>query len=69
MGTELPMHLDTVIVSPDTQKVNLVWRSMVINDYQPKTTILKVLDRANRDELNKQQYTKNTEIVRPYEKV
>lgn len=69
MDTELPMHLDTVIVSPDQQKVHLVWRSMVISDYQPKTTILKVLDRATQDELNKQQYTKNTEIVWPYEKV
>ena len=67
MVTELPMHLDTVIVSPDTQKVNLVWRSMIIGDYQPKLAVLAVLDKDKQKTLIEQYYTKTADIVRPYE--
>ncbi|MGP5505669.1 DUF2169 domain-containing protein [Psychrobacter celer] len=67
MVTELPMHLDTVIVSPDEQKVNLVWRSMIIGDYQPKLAVLAVLDKDKQRKLIEQYYTKTADIVRPYE--
>ena len=66
MNTELPMKLNTVIISPELQQVNLVWRSMVISDYQPKTATLKILDRVTQDELNKQYYIQTTKIARPY---
>ena len=68
MNTELPMKLNTVIISPELQQVNLVWRSMVISDYQPKTATLKMLDRVTQDELSEHYYTQTTEIARPYEK-
>jgi hypothetical protein len=67
MGTELPMHLDTVIVSPDEQKVHLVWRSMVISDYQPKKAVLKVMDKQQMDKIKKQYFTQTRQVVRPYE--
>ena len=67
MVTEIPMHLDTVIVSPDRQKVNLVWRSMIIGDYQPKLAVLAVLDKDKQKTLIEQYYTKTADIVRPYE--
>ena len=67
MATELPMHLDTVIVSPDRQKVNLIWRSMIIGDYQPKLAVLAVLDKDKQKTLIEQYYTKTADIVRPYE--
>lgn len=65
--TELPMHLDTVIISPEEHRVNLVWRSMVISDYQPKLAVLSVLDKDKQNALVKQYYTKTADIVRPYE--
>ena len=68
MFTELPMHLDTVIVSPEKHKVNLLWRSIVISDYQPKTAKLKTIDKVTQDELSEQYYSQTTEIVRSYEK-
>lgn len=68
INTELPMHLDTVIILPELRQVNLVWRSMIIGDYQPKTAILKSMDRVTQNELNEQYYTQTTEIARPYEK-
>lgn len=67
MGTELPMHLDTVIVSPDEQKVHLVWRSMVISDYQPKKAVLKVMNRQQIDKIKTQYFTQTRQVVRPYE--
>ncbi len=67
MNTELPMKLDTVIISPDEQKVNLVWRSMIISDYQPKKTVLKMLDKQTQDKLGEQYFSQNTRIVRNYD--
>ena len=68
IATELPMKLDTVIISPDDQKVNLVWRSMIIDDYHPKQATLAVISREEQAEFSKQYYTQKTKIVRPYNK-
>lgn len=65
-ATELPMKLDTVIVSPDSQTVNLVWRSMVISDYQPKVATLAVIDRQMQADLIKEDFVQTSDIVRPY---
>ncbi|WP_348548566.1 DUF2169 domain-containing protein [Psychrobacter sp. KFRI-CH2-11] len=65
IATELPMRLDTVIVSPDRQKVNLVWRGLVIEDYQPDEITLKVMSRDEQTKLNEQYYTQTSQIVRP----
>ena len=67
MNTELPLHLDTVVISPDKQKVNLVWRAIIINDYEPKKATLSVLNREQQQALAEQYFTETTEIVRPYE--
>lgn len=66
MFTELPMHLDTMIVSPDQQKVNLVWRSMIIGDYQPRKAVLKALNRQAQAQLGGQYFTQTIEIARHY---
>ncbi|MGP5494956.1 DUF2169 domain-containing protein, partial [Psychrobacter celer] len=68
IATELPMKLDTVIVSPELHKVNLVWRSIVISNYQPKSATLAVIDRATQDELSGEYYTQTIETARPYDK-
>lgn len=66
MATELPLRLDTVIISPDVQKVNLVWRGMIISDYQPKEVILKTIDKDEQIKLSEQYYTQMKKIIRPY---
>ncbi|MFC6205578.1 DUF2169 domain-containing protein [Psychrobacter urativorans] len=68
MVTELPLRLDTVIISPDKQKVNLVWRAIIIDNYEPRKAVLDVIEKATQDELSEQYYTQTTEIARPYEK-
>ena len=65
IATELPMRLDTVIVSPNRQKVNLVWRGLVIDDYQPDEITLKVMSRDEQTKLSGQYYTQTSKIVRP----
>lgn len=67
IATELPMKLDSVIVSTDTQKVNLVWRSMIISDYLPKEATLKMLDPDEQNKLSEQYYTQTIKIARPYD--
>lgn len=67
MATELPMRLDTIIITPDTQKVNLVWRAIIIDDYEPKKATLSVLDKEQQQKLAGQYFIETTEIVRPYE--
>lgn len=67
MNTELPLRLDTVIVAPDNQKVNLVWRAIIIDDYKPKKVTLSVLDRAQQQALAGQYFTETIKVVRPYE--
>jgi len=67
IDTELPMKLDSVIVSTDTQKVNLVWRSMIISDYLPKEATLKMLDPDEQSKLSEQYYTQTIKIARPYD--
>ena len=65
IATELPMRLDTVIVSPDRQKVNLVWRGLVIDDYQPDEITLKEMSKDEQTKLSGQYYTQTSKIVRP----
>ena len=67
IATELPMKLDSVIISTDTQKVNLVWRSMIISDYRPKEATLKMIDREAQNKLSEQYYTQVIKIARPYD--
>ena len=67
MNTELPLRLDTVVISPDEQKINLVWRAIIIDDYEPKKITLSVLDRAQQQVLAGQYFTETTKIVRLYE--
>lgn len=67
INTELPMRLDTVIISPDLQKVNLVWRAMVIADYCPKHATLKVMDWVEKQKLSELYFGQGLDIVRPYE--
>ena len=68
MPTELPMKLDTVIVSPDTQTVNLVWRSLIIDNYQPKKATLVVMDRKQKAVLMEQYFDQVVDVVKPYNK-
>ena len=67
IATELPMKLDSVIISTDTQKVNLVWRSMIISDYRPKEATLKMIDPEAQNKLSEQYYTQVIKIARPYD--
>ena len=67
MATELPLRLDTVIISPDNQKVNLVWRAIIIDDYKPRKATLFVLNRDEQQTLAAQYFTEATKVIRPYE--
>lgn len=65
--SEVPMKLDTIILSPDEQKVNLVWRGIVSAAYDPKTIFLEVADRKKQEEVIRDYFTQKGEIVRPYQ--
>lgn len=65
--SEVPMKLDTIIILPDEQKVNLVWRGIVSAAYDPKTILLEVADREKQQAIKRQYFTQKGDIVRPYE--
>ena len=67
MNTELPLRLDTVVISSDKEKINLVWRAIVIDNYEPKKATLSVLGREQQQAFVEQYFTETTKIVRPYE--
>lgn len=67
MNTELPLRLDTVVISSDKEKINLVWRAIVIDNYEPKKATLSFLARAQQQALAEQYFTESNKVVRPYE--
>lgn len=66
--SEVPMKLDTVIIQPDEQKVNIVWRGIIAGGYDPNTVILETADREKQAEILSQYFTRKGEIIRPYER-
>lgn len=63
-NTELPMRLDTVIVSPDEQKVNLVWRATIIDNYQPKSAMLSILNKQQKEALIQNNHYETADSLR-----
>ncbi len=67
-ASELPIKLDTVMIKPDEEKVNLVWRGIISAEYDPKLTVLETIDREKQQKILQQHCTQKGEIIRPYER-
>lgn len=59
--TELPLKLDTLVIQPDDEKINLVWRAMLPKDYQPKEATLGTVTHQEQIEILQTYDTNETE--------
>ncbi len=66
-ATEVPMKIDTIVISPDEHKVNIVWRSIIDARYKPNRVLMAVIDRQKKEEILAAHFTQLGEVVRPYE--
>lgn len=64
---EVPMKLDTVVIKPDEQKVNLVWRGIIAASYDPNVILLEYISPEKHREILKQHFKQKGDTIRPYE--
>lgn len=64
---EVPMQLDTVIIQPDANKVNLVWRGIIAASYEPEVILVDHISQERQQQLLKEHFTQKGDIVRPYQ--
>lgn len=61
------IKIDTIVISPDEQKVNIIWRSIIKANEAPKHLMLEVLSQQEKDAILSQHFVQKGEVVRPYE--
>lgn len=66
--SEIPLHIDTLVIRPDDGKVNIVWRTTLDKvNYTPTNIHLVMLDRKTKDDTIAIHFAQKGTIMRPYE--
>lgn len=66
--SEIPLHIDTLVIRPDDGKVNIVWRiALNKTEHQPTNINLVMLTKLEKDQMIATHFTQKDTIVRPYE--
>lgn len=61
------IKIDTVVISPDEQKVNIVWRSIIKDKDAPQHLMLEMLNQEEKEVILSKHFTQKGEVMRPYE--
>lgn len=65
--SEIPLHIDTLVIRPDDGKVNIVWRTTLDKvNHMPTSIHLVMLDRKAKDDAIARHFSQKGAIIRPY---